>query len=448
MNSTAEENDHSVIPRDMHGLYGVHVSNLPDNISEKLLNKTFSSVGRVAVCKIMESRSRRADQSEFFVYAFVKFTSPKEAHSALSKFDGYELSGSTLAVRPAYASLKPRKHQSSTVKQRQDDKSSENGSSSSDTSKKEESQKTKYIMDSSDCRLKDGRLHDTDVMIFNGTTKTASSPKKVNGGRELPPRFRKDSPSLTLESNASHDSCSVQGVPPSRVSELRPASTVPRHNETVHQTGFETSPDNFHNNANGSYNASSSAFRPYQGTPNTSNQQATGMIKPGLMENGVASSFSRLGLTSPNRLVVENNSAATWNHSQGSSDAQSWRQGGTQGVTSWSAAGGTGVMSWSNGRERPITSPDRSQSMPEWNPQARPSVSCWSTADVYQYFLNSDCAEYAGFFQEQEIDGKALLLLNRDTLLQFLKVGPALKVLQLIDELRACGPPVGSSSGW
>lgn len=449
LNPAAEENDHSIIPRDLYGLYGVHVSNLPDGISERVLNKTFSAVGRVAVCKIMEPKPRRASQPEAFPYAFVKFTSSKEAHSALSKFDGYELNGSTLAVRPAFVSEKPRKnYPSPSVKQHHNDKSSEDDNSNSSASKREEGQRIKYVMDSSDCRLKDGRLHDTDVMTFNGTSNRTSPPKKVNGGRELGPRFKKDSPAVSLESNAAHDSRNFQGVHPTRVTEVPPALTVPRQQPTI--SGFQTSSGNFHNNTDSFITANSSAFRPYQGTPTTSNQEV-GMQKPGSMENGVAnvaSSFSHLGLSSPNRSVVENNNVATWNHSQGS-DVQSWRQGGAQSVTSWSQTGGAGVMLWSNGRDRPITSPDRNQSAPGWSPQARPSVSFWSMADVVQFFLNSDCAEYAGFFQEQEIDGRALMLLNGDTLLQFMKVGPALKVLQLIDELRVCGPPpVTGSNGW
>ena len=455
LNHTAGD---SVIPRDMYGLYGVHVSNLPDDISEKVLNKTFSAVGRVAVCKIMEPKPRRACQPEPFIYAFVKFTSSKEAHSALSKFDGYELNGSSLAVRPAYVSEKPRKHPSPSAKQhhndKSSDKSSEEDSSSSNARKQEESQRTKYVMSSSDCRLKDGRLHDSDVMLYNGTSNKTSPPKKVNGGRELAPRFRKDSPSLSSGSITSHDSRNFQGVPPTRVSEAPPAPTVPRQNETIHQqptiSGFQTSSYNVHNNVDSSMSASSSAFKRCQGTPSTSNQEA-GMQKPGSMGDGVAtvtSTFSRLGLSSPTRSFVENNNAPTWNHSQGS-DIQLWRQGGTQGVTSWSQTGGTGLMLWSNGREKPITSPDRNQTAPEWSPQARPSVSFWSTGDVVQFFLNSDCAEYAGFFQEQEIDGRALLLLNRDTLLHFMKVGPALKVLQVIDELKAgVPPPVTGSNGW
>lgn len=448
-------NNCSVIPRDMYGLYGVHVSNLPDGISEKMLNRTFSVVGKVAVCKIMESRPRRASpmDSHSITYAFVKFGSSKEAHNALSQFNGYTLNGRTLAVRPAYMSERIKRRPSPNVKHHDGDKSWEEGSNKSNENKKEESQRVNYVMGSSDCRLKDGRLHNSDVMLFNGTSVKTSPPKKANDGRVLAPRFRKDSSPKSLESKASHNSHTFQGVPSASRSEVPPAPTGPRQNKTVHQNAvadFQTSPDNFHNNTDVSISASSSAFGPYQGTLGTSNQEV-GMQKPFSMEDGmatVASTFSHLGLSSPNHSVMENKNVPTWNHSQGN-DVQSWRQDGVQGSSSLSQSGGTTVMSWSNSRDKPIASLDRTKSMQEWNPQPRPSVSSWSTADVVQFFYNSDCAEYAGFFQEQEIDGRALMLLNRDTLLHFMKVGPALKVLQLIDELRAYGPPpVTRSGGW
>lgn len=50
------------------------------------------------------------------------------------------------------------------------------------------------------------------------------------------------------------------------------------------------------------------------------------------------------------------------------------------------------------------------------NLPAKAGISSWNTSDVVQYFLSADCA-YAGFFQKLEIDGKALLLFNRETLL-------------------------------
>ena len=440
----------SVIPRDMYGLYGVHVSNLPEDISEKVLNRTFSVVGNVAVCKIMESRYRRASQmdSHSMAYAFVKFASSKEAQNAMSQFNGYTLNGSILAVRPAYISERVRRRHSPSVKH-DGDKSSEEGSRKSNENKKEGSERVNYVMSSSDCRLKDGRLHNSDVMLFNGTSVKSSPPKKVNENRVLAPRFRKDSSPKSLESKTSHDSRSCQGVPSMSGSEVPPVPTVSRQNKTVHVSEFQTSPDNFDNDTEASIGASTSAFRPYQGVSGTSNKES-GMQQPVSMENGmatVASSFSRLGLSSPNHSVMENKNAPAWKHSP-ESDVHSWRQDGAQSSSSLSTPGGTTVLSWSNSRDKPIASHDRTKSIAQWNPQPRTSVSSWSTADVVQFFCNSDCAEYAGFFQEQEIDGRALMLLNRDTLLHFMKVGPALKVLQLIDELKAYGPPPVTHSGY
>jgi len=438
------DNNCSVIPQDMYGLYGVHVSNLPHDISEEALNRTFSVVGKVAVCKIMEPRLRRGGQMEShsIAYAFVKFASSKEAHNALSQFNGYTLNGSVLAVRPAYMSERIRRRPAPNVKHHDGDKSSEKGNKKSNENKKGETQRVTYVMSSADCRLKDGRLHNSDVMLFNGTSVKTSPPKKVNDSRVLAPRFRKDSSPKSFESKVSHDSHSFQGVPSHTTSrsEVPRSQTVSRQNKTVHQNAvsdFQTS-DNFHNNTDVSISAGSSAFRPYQETSNP----LGGIQKPVIMENdmtNVASTLSHLGLSSPSHSVLENKkNAPNWNHSHGNDD-RSWRRDG--GSSSSSPAGDMTVMSWSNGRDKPIVSPDRTKSMEQWNPQPRPSVSSWSTAEVVQYFYNTDCAEYAGFFQEQEIDGRALMLLNRDTLLHFMKVGPALKVLQLIDELRAYGPP-------
>lgn len=446
----------SVIPRDIYGLYGVHVSNLPEDISEKVLNRTFSVVGKVAVCKIMESRYRRASQmqSHSTTYAFVKFASYKEAQNALSQFNGYTLNGSILAVRPAYMSERIRRRPSPNVKPNDGDKSSEEGSRKSNENKKEGSERVTYVMSSSDCRLKDGRLHNSDVMLYNGTSVKSSPPKKVNENRVLALRFRKDSSLKSLESKASHDSPSFEGVPSTSRSEVPPVPTVSRQNKAVHQNAvsdFQPSPANFHNNTEASISASTSAFRPNIGTSGTSNQEA-GMQKLVSMENGmatIASSFSHLGLSSPNHAVMEKKNAPTWKHSP-ESDVHSWRQDVEHSLSSLSPSGSTTVLSWSNSRDKPIASPDRTKSMEQWTPQPRPSVSSWSTADVVRFFYNSDCAEYAGFFQEQEIDGRALMLLNRDTLLHFMKVGPALKVLQLIDDLKAYGPrsPVTHSGYW
>ena len=61
-----------------------------------------------------------------------------------------------------------------------------------------------------------------------------------------------------------------------------------------------------------------------------------------------------------------------------------------------------------------------SNSVPGRNLPAKAGISSWTTSGVVQYFLSADCAKYAGFFQKLEIDGKALLLLNRETLLHWI----------------------------
>jgi len=60
-----------------------------------------------------------------------------------------------------------------------------------------------------------------------------------------------------------------------------------------------------------------------------------------------------------------------------------------------------------------------------------PDPSSWSPAEVCQYFEKFFSKEVASVFQEQDIDGKALLLLSRSDILRGLglKVGVALKII-------------------
>ena len=63
-------------------------------------------------------------------------------------------------------------------------------------------------------------------------------------------------------------------------------------------------------------------------------------------------------------------------------------------------------------------------------------LSLWSPQDIADYVRGTECAGQANFFVEQDIDGKALLLLETGVLLHFMKAGPALKLLQVIERLR------------
>lgn len=63
----------------------------------------------------------------------------------------------------------------------------------------------------------------------------------------------------------------------------------------------------------------------------------------------------------------------------------------------------------------------------------------WSVDEVVKFIEKSELAEHAGMFKTHEIDGKALLLLTREMIMSYmgLKLGPAIKLLGCIEELKA-----------
>lgn len=66
------------------------------------------------------------------------------------------------------------------------------------------------------------------------------------------------------------------------------------------------------------------------------------------------------------------------------------------------------------------------------------AVSQWSTQDVGDYLRHMGFDQEAESFQEQDIDGKSLLLLSRnDVLCRFnFKLGPAVKIFAYIYSLQ------------
>ncbi|XP_063113683.1 sterile alpha motif domain-containing protein 13 isoform X1 [Cavia porcellus] len=61
-----------------------------------------------------------------------------------------------------------------------------------------------------------------------------------------------------------------------------------------------------------------------------------------------------------------------------------------------------------------------------------PDPADWAVMDVVDYFRTAGFEEQARAFQEQEIDGKSLLLMTRNDVLTGLqlKLGPALKIYE------------------
>ncbi|XP_031558081.1 polycomb protein SCMH1-like [Actinia tenebrosa] len=62
----------------------------------------------------------------------------------------------------------------------------------------------------------------------------------------------------------------------------------------------------------------------------------------------------------------------------------------------------------------------------------------WTVDEVIKYMENTELADYTSLFKIHEIDGRALLLLNRDMIMSYmgLKLGPAIKLLSIVQELK------------
>ncbi|XP_031566366.1 scm-like with four MBT domains protein 1, partial [Actinia tenebrosa] len=65
-------------------------------------------------------------------------------------------------------------------------------------------------------------------------------------------------------------------------------------------------------------------------------------------------------------------------------------------------------------------------------------IRTWSTADVVEFISPRDCKKFADVFLEQEVDGKALMLLSLDDIHKVLGVtlGPAIKLHDDVQKLR------------
>ncbi|XP_063175017.1 sterile alpha motif domain-containing protein 1-like, partial [Chroicocephalus ridibundus] len=72
----------------------------------------------------------------------------------------------------------------------------------------------------------------------------------------------------------------------------------------------------------------------------------------------------------------------------------------------------------------------------------------WSVRDVVDYFTEGRFPEQATAFQEQEIDGKSLLLMQRSDVLTGLSIrlGPALKIYEYHVKAAAAQPLPGGGA--
>lgn len=72
----------------------------------------------------------------------------------------------------------------------------------------------------------------------------------------------------------------------------------------------------------------------------------------------------------------------------------------------------------------------------------------WDVNDVGQFLRVNDCNAHLDAFVNHKIDGKRLLHLTKDEIVEMLsmKVGPALKIYDLIQQLKGKIKPLRQSS--
>lgn len=66
------------------------------------------------------------------------------------------------------------------------------------------------------------------------------------------------------------------------------------------------------------------------------------------------------------------------------------------------------------------------------------SPDLWSVAEVCAFLVDHDCAAHCECFKKHKVDGKRLLKMSKDDIITVLgmKVGPALKIFDLITQLK------------
>lgn len=117
-----------------------------------------------------------------------------------------------------------------------------------------------------------------------------------------------------------------------------------------------------------------------------------------------------------------------------SSDKKKWSKD-ENGEIDGDASGAESSLSPSEVPEQAQEMEDSSAS--ESTPKVNPLK--WSVNEVCEFIRNlPGCSEYAEDFLIQEIDGQALMLLKEDHLMtaMAMKLGPALKIVAKIDDMR------------
>lgn len=74
------------------------------------------------------------------------------------------------------------------------------------------------------------------------------------------------------------------------------------------------------------------------------------------------------------------------------------------------------------------------------------SPDSWSVEEVCQFLADKDCTVHCDCFKKHQVDGKKLLKMSKDDIIMVLgmKVGPALKIFDLIKQLKDRMDPISA----
>lgn len=390
-NQSKQHSEKITIQRDRSGYYGLHISNISAEVNEKDLRSLFESSGLVRICKIIKT----VDHDRV---AFVKFDNHEEAVEALKKLNNTKVGDKTITIRPAYESQKSR------------------GS--------------RYYRErhsSSDESLSNRRGHQKPA--FNERT----IPKDEKAIGEQKPHKEENRDVFY----ASHDVRHVNN--PSNMNSV-PTSSPGIKNGAQNLPGMKSDG----NTSTQVYStAMSSSERKYVQSPLRSRNPAqnfTGSQASYTLASSNSSSMISVGRPSPPR-------SCSYQHSprQGVTSMNTTHNGyNYSGISNNTQTGNPYMMQSGapNSQSNPsceISKPMRDLRVSNPGIMYSPSnVSKWSVAKVIEYFnTQEECSKsMVDFLEEQEIDGNALMLLEQESLLHFMKLGPALKLLNLRDKLK------------
>lgn len=458
------------IAKDGRGQYGVHVSGFNCNsVKEEDLRQLFSKAGNVCVCKILMPQR----------IAFVKYLILSEAKSAISKFDGYQLGSGdgVLRVRPAYVSTKP--HAKNSTKASTHGQPSITPCTQQSCGNEEVlspcSPSANGLESNSDAETVEVSASLDNIQLVDTTNSDHSAPSHSQPesnatGQELtldlsPEEFlsedsceqlvnNSDTYTVSQSSGSTDDEAamtngnfseSLNHIPnPSQQCSTNPTSSPTRstHSNIVQHVKPDKTETGLHQTSSGqSYISTTMADKTQLGQGPS--EWHTNMMPLSSNQLQKPQTNAHTGMQ---QCQYKYKFAKTPTINQAATLAKSGTPLNTEtqiNATVYSRGNGTGEASHQvtvNGAQlkkttvkgvENVSTSGKSSTVAKINSD-RPVVATMKVTDVVNFFKKGGYHQEAQFFEENEIDGRALVLLDLKALLHVMKLGPAIKLQSVI----------------